>query len=721
MIRTSVRIEQGLHFLNCSFESRVRITGGKFLKFTGMAGITQFEDTVTFDLLKHDEVKLPFFIWMHYFSVILELECDENAVLVFADGDIKTVFPIARISHVPQAVTIDEKSSFTILTNIKRPTGKGCIEPGTVTAGEEAFLTIQYTAGETDIEKGGSILILTPYSSWSEPGVDAHDDIKVHAKNAGTKFSAKLYPYPNFSGRGYLYEITVTEGKLTKDDTVMLRYRGKQGADRGIIPQSYIQNEMYFLCWEDSAGTGVYQPLPLSKCPKVTVNCGTAARFRIKCPQIMQTDESIEITVLALDTMYNPVCSFNGKVSLSINKINENVIVTSEIPFCSGKAKFSTEGLKAGLYCITVSGENCITENLIVKVTDTAVKRMYCGQIHGHTEVSDGAFSMDDYFTYGRDYGLLDFCAVSDHDWEIIGQPRNSTFGRFKKIEDTVRKYNADGSYSTLCGYEWMGTGGHMNVYFLNDQGNDIYTGSVSLYDNEKQYHRIDELLERYKGRNDVVVLPHFSHGFDWYAYDRDLQPAAEIYSQWGISESGGAMNKTAKGAIEHLHTGKKFGFIGGADSHNGMPGMTGLRSKYHILGCREGLACVYADTLTRADIFGAVKNRYVYATSGERILLEFFVNGIQMGGVLPISDEVQTISCEITAGGTRKIKSIEIISNGESVFTVNNPGMVYSDTVTIARNISDLVLNEYYYLRVTQENNEMAWSSPVFIEIGNI
>ena len=55
--------------------------------------------------------------------------------------------------------------------------------------------------------------------------------------------------------------------------------------------------------------------------------------------------------------------------------------------------------------------------------------RIWWGDIHGHTEMSDGLFSIDDYYLFGRDGALLDFCATADHAWELLCHHRNRIKG----------------------------------------------------------------------------------------------------------------------------------------------------------------------------------------------------------------------------------------------------------------------------------------------------
>ena len=44
-------------------------------------------------------------------------------------------------------------------------------------------------------------------------------------------------------------------------------------------------------------------------------------------------------------------------------------------------------------------------------------RRIFWGDVHGHTAHSDGKGTLDEYFTYARDTATLDFVIVTDHDF----------------------------------------------------------------------------------------------------------------------------------------------------------------------------------------------------------------------------------------------------------------------------------------------------------------
>src|SRR5690606_34980091 len=80
------------------------------------------------------------------------------------------------------------------------------------------------------------------------------------------------------------------------------------------------------------------------------------------------------------------------------------------------------------------------------------------------------------------------------------------------------------------------------------------------------------------------------------------------------------------KHTLQHyLSQGLRFGVVASSDDHLGYPG-----------AYREGLAVVKATELSREAIFDALRNRRTYAVTGDRIDLDFHLNGRIMGQEMP-------------------------------------------------------------------------------------
>ena len=196
------------------------------------------------------------------------------------------------------------------------------------------------------------------------------------------------------------------------------------------------------------------------------------------------------------------------------------------------------------------------------------------------------------------------------------------------------------------------------------------------------------------------------------------------MYSGWGNSEIRGNPEQPWGGQRgmslqEVLAMEARVGVIAGSDNHDARPGYAGVGEQFSksvadALWKPSGLAVVWATGLTRQEIFEAWRARRTYGTSGQRILLSFKVNGHWMGSDIALAaNDARRLVVNVT--GTAPLSTIDVVKNNEDVHTWQNPehgiDLVWEDS-------SPASTGDFYYIRVTQEDEEMAWSSPVWLDV---
>ena len=329
---------------------------------------------------------------------------------------------------------------------------------------------------------------------------------------------------------------------------------------------------------------------------------------------------------------------------------------------------------------------------------------LYWGDLHGHTQLSDGWGSPFMYYLYSRDSSKLDFAAITDHDYihgkDLRGYPWSQVLG-------AANAFSMDGRFITIPGYEWSSDYyGHLVVLYSDDTI-PLFSYQDTLSDNPiKLLH----LLGRYGNRAVCNRAHPMSYPASNWVWDGDLLTGMEMVgfgsssSGIGVYEYEGCSNgpsyfEPGSFVQDILEYGYRLALTGVKDSHDGRPG-------------KAGLTAVYADTLTREALFNALRKRHCYATTGARIRLEFSANDSMMGSQLRLGP-LDYISLHATVGAPKKILGVEIVKNNRVAYAITN-----NDTLIDFSWIdNDTVKAGYYYARVTLVDGQMAFASPIWFK----
>lgn len=398
--------------------------------------------------------------------------------------------------------------------------------------------------------------------------------------------------------------------------------------------------------------------------------------------------------------------------------------------------KVATSLPQPGLYRLVVRDEDNGLET-ITNPTQCSIDlkgpHPYWAMIHGHTEMSDGTGSLYNYFRQMRDEALLDITASSDHDH------RYEASDAFWQITcEAVAKWNEPGRMVTFLGYEWAkwrkNGDGDRNVYYRHDY-RPLYRSD------DDEYPTPPELFHALREETALIIPHHTAHGgnfCDWKDHDPLHERLIEIFQVRGsyerrddnpLPENTGQPVYEGGYVSEALLKGWRVGFTAGGDDHIGQAGfdypMSEEKDAY-----KAGLTAVLAEDLTRDDVWDALWHRRTIATSGPRILLNYTLNGHLPGSEIQ-ADDCPDVRTErrlyVEFHGTAPVDRMDIIRNNVIVHTSRpdqlDGALEWSDNAPL----EDIVIREspfretpfcYYYVRILQHDHEMAWASPVWIDV---
>ena len=347
------------------------------------------------------------------------------------------------------------------------------------------------------------------------------------------------------------------------------------------------------------------------------------------------------------------------------------------------------------------------------------------GEMHGHTNLSDGRPDIDTYFRNIRDLAGLDFAVLTDHDHGGVGRPTlwEGSPSKWDVIKQKAAEYCQPGKFSTLLGYERDSYPFYNNlVLYFRDADADMVRG---VRDGEITEDELRALL----GREDVITCPHDTYSFtsnaDFLALPVELHtPFIEVISRGDAAEymgnPAGATYACCEGGFwqDALRQGAKMGVIGGSDDHSGMNGRVDPNLPYPEK--YPGVTGVWATENTPAAIFEALSAKRTFAymmgeSAGEmrgRMEIDFRINGHYMGEVIarPESRDLH-IFYRVKADVT--VKRVTLVKNCRNYVALAAASELILDYKQ--ENATD-----FFYLRVELADGRFGWTSPIWVEASN-
>jgi len=334
--------------------------------------------------------------------------------------------------------------------------------------------------------------------------------------------------------------------------------------------------------------------------------------------------------------------------------------------------------------------------------------KLFFGDLHEHTDVSVcnrvGDQSLDESYQHMRDLGAHDFACSTDHGYNINPYLWCYT-AKHARINDDP------GRFLTFLAEEWTSTFeeydakhpygfyGHRNLILA-----DLYFPRWWNARNRQTPAEVWEDLRR-MGAN-FVHIPHQladtgNVPTDWDFTDELAQPVAEIFQTRGSYEYKNTPREAVRAA-----PGPGY-FLQDAWARGIVIGV--IASPDH--GGGYGKACVYAPELTREAILDAIRARRCYGTTAAKIVLDVRVDGHLMGEKVA-SPAGPSVNVDIRARCPADIDRIEVCRNNRFIYT-NRPKGSVADLTFVDREPLDG--RSYYYVRIIQKDEEIAWSSPVW------
>ena len=329
---------------------------------------------------------------------------------------------------------------------------------------------------------------------------------------------------------------------------------------------------------------------------------------------------------------------------------------------------------------------------------------LYFGQLHAHTDISNGAGRVEEAFQYASQVDGLDFFAVTDHSDSFD----NADMGAIDADGADISADWAAGKQAaaSVTGEDFVGLFGFEMTWPEDKQLGHISTFNTPGWQTRDQadFENVPTALENYykaltsvPGSVSQFNHPDTVHGdferFDHYSPQYDAAVSLlEVAGEDGVVD------------CEYydlaLDKGWHVAPTNNQNNHNGQWG-----------DASEARTVVLAKSLTEEALYAAMKDRRVYATQDSDLAIYYELNGTVMGSIIPKSESA-AVTVFLSDPTDEAIGNVEVVTDGGAVLVseyVETPSQVLELPASGGRS--------YYYLRITQPDGDVAVTAPVWMD----
>jgi hypothetical protein len=592
------------------------------------------------------------------------------------------------------------------------------VSPKEILAGDSVEFNIKIIAGPDFVSpKSRGILDLPGYLGYSRPTLRhqekdgfievlcSNPDI-LYSKNIGTISEDKLVS-PNLTGQSKWHRFFVLDflgGHVKEDDEIIIKWGcTANGFGVGTKVTTLVLGKEFYNTIHLRYFTDYRLGFPefardLPDAKRQTPDCEIPLRYKLlpRDPEQIKIFRNKDKTRLGVYDRFSNICQLDSLEDF----INED---------CEAQSN------DFGLFELKRPYANLSSSKLPVsEIPDMSNVynncNIYVGDMHTHSAFScdcieDEKQEMkpDKLMKFARDAACLDFLAVTDHHqpWDI--PRRKLSEENWGSLLESVKAYNEPGKFLAFPGFKFRRKRCDVAV-ILNEKFSFDEINNPELKD-------IRALWDIFKGK-DYITIPHF-HDLgtlpegEWHKCPYEgVETVMEIFSCHGSYESAFVLEQARvaskkfrkdRCANYFLKNNYKYGIVCNSDGHKGHVGY-------------NGLTCVYAKELTNAAIIESIRKRNVYGTTNARIKLLLTVDGALMGSVVPLLSGKHEVY--VSAAGEQKIKAVDLIKNGELCKRFRPDKKEFECSFSLEEKDPC-----YLYARITQVDNHIAYSSPIWVE----
>ena len=427
------------------------------------------------------------------------------------------------------------------------------------------------------------------------------------------------------------------------------------------------------------------------------------------------------------------------EISAEISNAGENASVTMTVngtevktTYADGKVTYTPAADMAdGKVTVTVTvkraDEKETSKTWSFTIGEATFQR-YFGQLHSHTQYSDGAGSLESALAYIKalpDSANVDFVAFTDHsnyfDKSGAANPEGALYDMsqateysqetWKAYKDAVAAFNTEnaGSMVAIAGFEmtWSGGPGHINTF--NTPG--IVSRNNTTLNNKTKDAGLQayyKLLSQTEGVDSISQFNHpgttFGNFIDFGYWD------AVVDTRMYMVEVGNGEGQIGAGGyypsyeqyIMALDKGWHVAPTNNQDNHKGRWG-----------NANDARDVILTDDFSESGIYAALRARRMYATEDKNLELDYTLNGNMMGSIIDVPEKLNFEISFNDPDRTDSIAKVELVVNsGKVAYTWDSAADLTKGSVSV-----ELAPEyTYYFVRVTEADGDLAVTAPVWV-----
>lgn len=505
-----------------------------------------------------------------------------------------------------------------------------------------------------------------------------------------------------------------------------------KGKDAGNRCQLNVQRRRPFFLYIDPRGKGDFKEQEIFH---LDVRGNVLHNIRILAPSLVAKNKRFDVLVRFEDeygnlTNYAPEGSL---IELSYENQRENLnwkLFIPETGFINLPNLYFNE---AGVYKIQL--QNLKTGDKYysapIKCLPESAHVISWGLLHAESEKNDSNETLEACLREFRDEKALQFYGTSPFE-----STDETTPDMWKHISSQVAEFNEEQRFCTFLGFQYPSDEGLRQIVYFKDL--------KPLLRKKEAKSSVLSKVQKLLNPKEALIIPSFTMGkgfeTDFNHFDPELEKVVEIYNAWGSSEctakegntrpiratsKKGVQETEAGSVLNALKKNRRFGFVAGGLDDRGIYQDFFENDQVQY---SSGLTAVLSADQSKEAIVQALTHRACYATTGARIIVGLQIAGTNMGGELNTKAKPGLVINRHIVGyvaGTAPLKEAVLLRNGTPIKHFPTKDFAFDFAFDDSEHLSKSALASpgdkphfvFYYLRVTQQDGHIAWSSPIWID----